>query len=228
MRFWFAAAVGLATALTAFANAEAESPFYVSGSVGGYFRESDDAAVNVFHDDTPTVTVPATTKRSFDPGVMAAIAVGYRFGTHIRLEGEFDYSTYKGESLNPYTAAAGFPMLNGQRFKLASGDKFSRYTTTMNAFYDFSPIAGRFTPYVGGGLGVVQDDKTVGSFVSSTGTPFGSTAKSETDGVAVVEGGVSIALTPRLSIVPAYRYVRIFTGDQDVAHVVKIGLRYSF
>jgi len=44
----------------------------------------------------------------------------------------------------------------------------------------------------------------------------------------LVEGGVSIALSPHWSLVPAYRFVHYFESQEDVAHVVKIGLRYSF
>lgn len=44
----------------------------------------------------------------------------------------------------------------------------------------------------------------------------------------MLEAGVSIAITPRLSLVPAYRYIHFFDGDEDVAHVAKLGLRYQF
>ena len=43
-----------------------------------------------------------------------------------------------------------------------------------------------------------------------------------------MEGEVSLALTRHLSLVPAYRFVHYFSSGEDVAHVAKLGLRYSF
>jgi len=218
-----AAAVGLAAT-----SARAESPFYVSGSVGGYFRESDSGSDQFFHRDAPTVVVDGTDRRGFDPGVVGAVAVGYRLIPHVRIEGELGFSTETGSTLNPDTTAPGFAALNGQTFKHASGDRFTRFTGEANVFYDFSPFAGRFTPYVGAGVGGSANHQTAGEFIASGGTVFHSGSGSSTEGFAMVEGGVSIPLTCNLSIVPAYRYVHYFADKEDVAHVVKVGLRYAF
>ena len=98
----------------------------------------------------------------------------------------------------------------------------------MDAFYDFAPIGGRFTPYVGGGIGASANHRTNGLFKSATGQTFTSSGGASTQGLGLVEGGVSIALSPRWSLVPAYRYVHYFSGADEVAHVAKVGLRYSF
>jgi outer membrane autotransporter protein len=55
---------------------------------------------------------------------------------------------------------------------------------------------------------------------------------SGTDFLWLLEAGVSIAVTDKLSVVPAYRYLQIANGQggfsDDSAHLFKIGLRYSF
>jgi len=228
MRLSVGVMVECAAALMAGAAARAQSPFYVSGDVGGYFRESESGADQFHHSDAPTVIVGGTDRRAFDDGVIGHLALGYRLAPHIRVEAEFGYITYTGSTLNPQTSAPGFAALNGQTFHRTSGDRFTRYTGTANVFYDFSPLAGRFTPYVGGGIGASADHQSFGVFAAADGTPFRSSGGSSTQSLGLVEAGVAIALTPRLSIVPAYRYTRFFADNEDSAHVVKLGLRYSF
>ncbi len=228
MRMWVGAMAGCAGAVLAGTMARAEAPFYVSGDIGGYFRDSDSGADTFHHSATPTTLVPGTDKRGFDDGEVGYLALGYRVAPHIRVEGELGYASYTGSTLNPFTAVLGYPELNGQTFRRTSGDRFSRYTGTANVFYDFSPYAGRFTPYVGGGMGVSANHQSYGVFTAADGTPFRSSGGSSTQGLGMVEAGVSIALTPQLSLVPAYRYTHFFADKEDVAHVVKVGLRYNF
>jgi len=232
MRFWIGVLAGAAAAVGVSSSAWAESPFYVSGSIGGYFRESDSGPVQLFHSDVPDINVSGTTKRGFDPGEIGNLAAGYRLNAHVRIEAELGYATYAGSTLNPSTSAPGFPNLNGQTFRRTSGDRFARTTESANVFYDFAPLAGRFSPYVGGGLGVAESRKAFGDFAAANGVPFAAAGNASTQGVGMVEGGVSIAITRNLSLVPAYRYMRFFGSDfaigQDVAHVVKVGLRYQF
>jgi opacity protein-like surface antigen len=228
MRLWVGLAAGTVAAFGFGACAQAETPFYVSGAIGGYFRESDSIPDEFSHSATPNILVNGTDRRGFDSGFIGDLALGYRLNAHVRLEGEFSYFTYTGSTLNPATTAAGFSNLNGQTFSRTSGDRFSRYTGAANAFYDFTPLAGRFTPYVGGGVGASRNHQTVGYFEAADGVPFRAGGGSSTQGLGFVEGGVSIAISRELSLVPAYRYVRFFAGNQDAAHVAKVGLRYQF
>jgi opacity protein-like surface antigen len=223
MRVVFLAAAAAACS----SAAAADSPFYVSASGGGYFRQSDSTDANFFHAATPTVTVPGTVGRDYDPGFVVDLAAGYHLTQHIRLEAELGYTSYSGKTLAPFTAQPGFPQLNGQTFSHVSGDDFSRVTGTLNGFYDFSPIAG-VSPYVGAGIGEARNHQSSGMFQASDGATFGNLGGNATHGLALLEAGVSIPLTHNLSLVPAYRYVRYFAGDQDAAHVVKVGLRYRF
>jgi opacity protein-like surface antigen len=228
MRLWMVAAMSIAAGLGVGVQARAQSPFYVSGSVGGYFRQSDDVSQVFHHVDQPTSAAPGTNKRDFSPGVEVNAALGYHLTSHIRVEAEFNYTGYTGSAVHPLTSAAGFSELHGQAFDHNSGDDFSRIGGTANAFYDFSPIAALYTPYVGAGVGVVRDHASTGVFTDSVGHIFNTSGGSSTEGLAMVEAGVSIAIAPHLSLVPAYRYVHFFQGDEDVAHVIKVGLMYSF
>lgn len=228
MRWVASASAGLVAALFSTLNARAESPWYLEGSLGGYVRDEKSGADTFHHDATPTVNVPGVDTLKFNPGLMANIGVGYRLTPHIRLEAEAGYTTYTGHTLNPYTAALGFPALNGQTFTRASGDRWSRYTGTVNAFYDFAPVAGRFTPYVGGGVGASSNHRTNGIYKDAAGQVFTASGGGSTQGLGMVEGGVSIALSPHWAVVPAYRYVRFFAGGHEAANVGKVGLRYSF
>lgn len=228
MRWLVSAAAGLAATLTSTMSARAESPWYLEGSLGGYARDSRSGPVLIHHNATPTVNVPGVNTLKFSPGLIANVGLGYRLAPHVRLEAELGYFAYSGHTVNPYTTAPGFAALNGQTFTHVSGDRWSRFSGTANAFYDFAPIAGRFTPYVGGGIGASAAHRTSGRYSDAVGQVFNTPSDTSTEGFGLVEGGVAIALSPHWALVPAYRYVHFFDGEQDVAHVGKVGLRYSF
>ena len=98
----------------------------------------------------------------------------------------------------------------------------------MNGFYDIATFAGRYTPYVGAGVGGSDNHQSQGFFAARDGTPFDVSGGASAQGFAMAEGGLAIALTPRISLVPAYRYVHYFQGNEDVASVAKLGVRLSF
>jgi hypothetical protein len=229
MRWMAPAVVALAAASLWTVKAEAQSPWYVEGSVGGYFRDSQSVSSAFFNEATPTVTVPGTLGQNFDTGILGNIGLGYRVAPHVRLEAEFGYVDYDTHTLTPTTAAAGFSEFNGQSYTRRSGADWSRYSGTVNAFYDFSPIAAQFTPYLGVGVGASSDRHTAGSFVSAAGQTFtGSKGSSSTDGLGFVEAGFSVPVAAHWAIVPAYRYVHYFGSNAEAANVAKVGLRYSF
>jgi len=228
MRWIAPALAGLAATLACTASAEAASPWYVEGGLGGYFRDSESSS-NTFHRNaTPNVNVSGVDTLKFNPGLIANVGVGYRLTSHLRIEAEAGYFTYTGHTLNPYTSAPGYPALNGQTFTRRSGDRWSRYSGTVNAYYDFTPIAGRFTPYVGGGVGASADHRTNGRYKSAGGQIFTTPGGTSTQGFGLVEGGVSIAVSPHWAVVPTYRYMHCFAVGEDSAHVGQIRLRYSF
>ena len=207
----------------------AQGPWYVSGSLGGYFRQGVEGPDSFFHEDDPSARVAGADRIGFDDSALTgAVAVGRRFAGRFRVEAELGYTRYAADTLQPSTAAAGFPELNGQTFKRQEGDDYTRFTGEVNGFYDVATFAGRYTPYVGAGVGGSDNHQSQGFFTASNGAPFGVSGGSSAQGFAMAEGGLAIALTPRVSLVPAYRYVHYFQGNEDVANVAKLGVRFSF
>jgi opacity protein-like surface antigen len=225
MHVRFPLAVAMAFAFAA--PAWADGPWYVSGSIGGYFREDDNIATSFFHLDNPSFKVPGTASRSFDPAVIGNLAVGYAVMPQVRVEAEVGYFDYSGSTINPLAHNVNFPRLNGSTFVRQSGNDWSRFTGTVNAFYDFLPIVG-FTPYVGAGVGASADHKTTGVFIGPTGSTFTERGGAGTDGLVLAEGGASIPLTDDLSVTASYRYAHFFSSGEGTAHIVKMGVRYSF
>ena len=126
--------------------------------------------------------------------------------------------------------AAGFPTLNGGRLSTLSSGGIDDVTGSLNGFYDL-PRGGAITPYLGAGVGFDSASEDQANFITSNGSARSTErAASNTGLMLVAEGGLSIALSPRWSIVPAYRYQhRFVSGAPDAAeHIFKIGLRYGF
>jgi opacity protein-like surface antigen len=209
-------------------GAHAEGAWYVSGSVGGYFREDDTQNVTFFQVNDPQVRASGNIKHAYDPGVMGALALGYRLSPRLRAEIEISYSGYSGDTLNPFTTSPAFPNDDGRTFHRQSGANYSRVTGTVNAFYDFAPIAFRFSPYVGAGFGGSSDRKSAGRFVGPFGGTLDGASSSDATVVALAEGGLNIALSDHWSVAPAYRYVHYFDGESEGAHIVKASVRYTF
>ncbi|HZL00901.1 MAG TPA: outer membrane beta-barrel protein [Caulobacteraceae bacterium] len=219
---------GVAGVLTLGFAAHAESPWYVSGSVGDYFRVASTTATTFFKIDDPSITTNGTNHFSFDQGVMANVAVGYRLTPNVRLEEELGYSNDVASAINPVASSPDFPRLDGRTFSRQSGADYSRFTATVNGFYDFRNISSRFTPFVGIGGGVSDGRRTTGHFADADGDPFTGKGDSFVAGVGLLEAGLNVGLSKRWSIQPAYRYVHIFKTGADDAHVADLGLRYSF
>jgi len=206
--------------------ARAQSRWYVSGSLGTYFRENESGPEGITNH---VVTGPGTATDTFDPGLLANLAVGYRLGAGLRLEAEAGYAQYQTATTNPQSAF--FPPLKGQQFTRETGGGHTILMGTLNLFYDL-PVPGRFVPYIGGGLGGAHTETQHSRFLDASGNGFLEGGGESTRGVALVEGGLNIALGAHAALVPAYRYLHFFglsssRGD-EVAHIAKIGLRYSF
>jgi opacity protein-like surface antigen len=218
---------GMAIVLSTTMPARADGPWYVFGGVGGYFRETDSISTSFIHSNDPSFKVPGSNRLSYNPGVIGNLALGYTVMPQVRLEAEIGYLDYTGDTLNPVAHSPRFPRLNGSTFTRLYGDDYRRFMGTANAFYDFAPIAG-FTPYVGAGIGASANRKSFGQFVGPFGSRFNSRGGSGAEGLALVEGGVSYPLTNDLTVTASYRYIHFFDDGEDIAHIVKMGIRYSF
>lgn len=76
---------------------------------------------------------------TFDPGYAYGAVLGYDAGNRFRLEGAL---TYRGNTLD---SLGGVPQ----------GGKISSTSAMVNSYYDFMS-GGSWTPYLGGGVGIVR------------------------------------------------------------------------
>ncbi len=187
----------------------------------------------------------------YKAGGEADIAGGYQFGLgrfgDLRAEAEFSFRDYQvGASEVRSRPGQIYGTVYNASITTLKGVDELRYAETVNAFYDL-PRFGLITPYVGAGVGYQEGVETPGDRLhayqtTSTPTPneitgpAGSTGGSFVRQVASsdggqgtwqVEGAVSLPLTARLSLVPAYRYTQGFHGHDGI-NVMRVGLRYGF
>jgi opacity protein-like surface antigen len=101
---------------------------------------------------------------------------------------------------------------------------------SLNLFWD-APIAGYLKPYLGGGFGFAMDSGSSANFSNANGFSVTQYAAQSTQPIVLGEVGLTVALTSRWSIVPAYRYVHYFNSGSTVseeANIFKLGVRFSF
>ena len=112
--------------------------FYITGSTGVGFAKDQEVNINAAYQSTFGTKV----LDEFDPGLNFELGVGYDFGS-IRLEGTFT----QGDS---YMSKASSKTLD-RYTEWADGTITTKYYS-LGLYYDFKQ-RGKFTPYVGGGLG---------------------------------------------------------------------------
>jgi opacity protein-like surface antigen len=170
------------------------------------------------NDDHYSVSGASGDLKYDNPAWGGSAAGGYKLGNGFRLEGEFGYSQFKAKSAT----------VNGTSVAISS--KADVYSLTVNGYYDLV-VAPGFVPYVGGGIGVAKID--VGTATATVGgTTVTAAGRDETDLIAFGEIGIAIGLDKNLDVVPSYRYVWLNDGkngfDDDTAHMLRLGVRYSF
>ena len=149
----------------------------------------------------------------FDDGFGVGVQLGYKHWVW-RLEAEFEYGRSGYQSIDALGSSTD-----------VDGD-FDIYRWTGGVYYDLDNLS-RFTPYFGGGLGVayVDVDDVSDGVVTVDG-------ESDTYFTTHGEVGLTIGLSDRFAVVPAYRYLWMNTGggglDDDTAHLLKVGARYNF
>jgi opacity protein-like surface antigen len=227
-------------------GAAAQSPWYVTGSVGALLRP--DASRSTTFNGTvekpvafpippfvffvPTRTSgPGTSTATFDPGVFVDVGVGYRLPLGFRVEADLAYAHYRQNSVNPLSTDGTFPQLNGSRLTLLSGGGRDQYEAAALGFYDL-PVSWPLVPYVGAGIGGANLVAEDGTFAGATGTPkFLVRGGSATCLTMIAEVGVTVALDDRWAVVPSYRFEHLFVpgnGLSDNGNIFKLGIRYSF
>lgn len=241
MRSLIFAATAFAAGLSFACAAAADSPWYVSGDIGGYFRQQDSFATTFYKTGNPSIRAGGTMTRDFSPGLTGHLALGYRLSPRLRLEGELGETGYAGSTIYPRTTDPRFPATNGSPWPPTRAPYLHRFSGAVNAFYDFRPL-GPFTPYVGLGLGAWDGQSTHGLYskpgtfsspkpgliIPIPGPSFTTADGSEVAGFGQIEAGVSLRLSRHWSVAPAYRFVRSFRANGDAAHIAEVGLRYAF
>ena len=207
----------------------AQSPWYISGSVGALWRF--DASRSTTFTSSTGATGPGTDSVTYDPGPFVAVAAGYRLPLGFRIEGEFGYAHYAIANASPLSTDGTFPRLNGNRLSLQSGGDYDSFTGTLNGFYDL-PLEGRVIPYIGAGAGVAHNNAQAATFAGAGGTPvFSRSSGSTTYAIILAEVGATIAIDDHWSVVPSYRYEHQFTSGNQFSNdvsIVKLGVRYAF
>jgi opacity protein-like surface antigen len=188
---------------------KADTGLYVSGSIGAVIPGDSklDEGRNAL----------SNTKLEFDTGMSYGGAVGYDFGA-IRVEGELSHmsSDLKDDG---YEADAGL---------VQTGD-MSATALMANAWYDID-TGTKFTPYVGGGIGVAKvKGNSSRDYEADEQIPDGHNLTyasfSNTEFAYQVGAGVDYSLTEDMTVGLGYKYLA--SGDNDF-HTVNVGMRYTF
>jgi opacity protein-like surface antigen len=247
-RIFFGVALcgGACLATAAWADGAPSGP-YVSGSLGASFRptattdgsdRTDPNGNSVTVNGAP-VPYPYQDHTQFKTGLDAEVAAGFRFNLGnsgaIRTEVAVEFGQYSVEGTSSNSVAnPTYQTTFSGRGTPVQGLQDNHGAVTVNAFYDFSKVLG-VVPYVGVGIGYHYGIQTAGTLnrtvmVSNapTVTEMASVDATHTNaGIYLAEIGVSIPLSDKLSVVPAYRFSQLFNGTVPVS-VVKLGMRYSF
>jgi opacity protein-like surface antigen len=173
------------------------------------------AGLNEATDSTPS----NGNRYDFGSGYNILGTVGYKWTPNIRTELELDYRHASMNNINGIAANGAQKMLS-----------FSG-----NVLYDFN-ISSRFTPYLGGGVGVAR------ARWDNVNTGGGSPNINDDDNRFQWQliGGVSTPISPRTALFAEYRYIgvadatfhgtagQVVSDHYDHSHNVLGGMRFFF
>jgi opacity protein-like surface antigen len=153
-----------------------------------------EGGVTLFNDDYTRVVIPPSptigAHTNYDVGWMAGANAGYEWPIGLTLEEEF---AFRQSDIDRITNGTTGPIFKG-------GDAHS-YSIMTNGYYRWHNVTP-FTPYIGGGIGestvVLNNLRPVGV----SGNFGGDDAVFGYQGI----GGVSYAVSPKLSVAAEYRY----------------------
>ncbi|HVY15262.1 MAG TPA: outer membrane beta-barrel protein [Rhodopila sp.] len=225
MRFTLAAMTAATGIVAAAGQAHAQSGWYISGSAGALFTTDTTAPGTIY--SSSGLHASDTTTSSYNPGFTLGAAIGHRLPLGFRAELELGYLHNSLDTRTLHTAGTVFSALNGTKLTSPDGGDRNRFTVTANLFYDLPVSFAGVTPYVGAGVGYYHLD--VGDAHFATPILFTAKGYDTSNAVILAEVGVTAAIAPGLSVVPAYRYEHYFGSEADEdSHQIKIGLRYDF
>lgn len=206
-----------------------------SGKSGPYF--SGFLGASIFKDITvssydPQSSISFSEKFEFDPGIYIGGTGGYDFG-FVRLEGELSYRGAEIDSITGQTNNYSIHDIDGS---------LGVFSAMVNGFYDFRNDS-RFTPYLGGGIGIATVYLSdVDGYVTRGNNTYYESIYWESDDTVFayhLGGGLDIALNNRFSIDAGYRYFKTddahfdsyYATASDInieSHNVIVGLKIKF
>ncbi len=206
--------LSLVAFLTCFSFQQTQAQEYVSLYSGAVF-------LNEYDGEGPIFVGPPDANGTFKDGFVLSGAIGQRVGNGYRVELEF---AYRGNDGNDWSVFGTSPLTG----------TISSFATMLNATRDLDCLSfSYFTPYVGGGFGLVfinGDLNTPATTVNVEGTELGY------QGIA----GVRTELFNNLNLLTEYRLfgttdAHISTGNglisEDITYVTQnifIGLQYNY
>ena len=172
----------------------------------------------------------APTRPRFFRGLSSIWVLGTSCRGDFVLKPKGGYAHYSAESVSPLSTNGAFPLLNGNRLELQSGGARDQYLATFNAFYDL-PMFGQFIPDVGAGIGGKYRQFTRRALRwGRRRAAVYAVGGSGTNAAVLGEVGMTITLNAKWSVVPSYRFEKVFTNAgafPNQANIFKLGLRYS-
>jgi opacity protein-like surface antigen len=195
--------------LVGFTVSAASAEVYLSGNLGAVFLTDADGDVDGY-----------TGELTFDTGGVATFAVGTTVGNSGRIEFEI------GSRVNDMDEVTS----DYYNFTTDIDGDVTTLSYMGNVYFDFKNN-GKFTPFIGGGLGIANVEYDVDSV---NGNSRFSDKADDTVMAYQVMTGISYAATDHLNIDLQYRYFGTEDPEIDVldteyqSHNVMLGLRYSF
>ncbi len=193
----FACGMGLVAA-GALSQEALAGHWYISGHAGAVFLQGTD--VQLCGSGTCS---PFALRADFDTGWGVGGAGGYGFDNGFRLEGE---ATYRNNDLNKLSVSGSSAAL--------PDTSVSSLAFMANGYYDI-PTGSKWTPYVGGGVGVALDHASA-NLPCACGTNFSDT---ETEFAYQGIAGVGYQLTDAVNIGVEYRYFATMTPHYDLSSI---------
>jgi OmpA-OmpF porin, OOP family len=171
----------------------------------------------------------------FDDGFDINVALGHQFDL-FRLDFEYSYFNNQVE-----TAGAGIPGIGN--FVSDAVGNVSVKAYTLNSYFDYQINQSRFSPYVGGGIGLMQSEinSLFPSFFTQIGQTFnGVNTTSNVKFCYQFRVGLNYELSYRTELFSGYRYFDageltfasspfgVFHPDRATFHSFETGIRVKF
>lgn len=219
--------VGSFLALPVAAMAQPVDGIYIGGGLGGDYVNTLNGKrlVLPLGSDRGAKTVPVNSANLQSNGGFVGLAsIGYGLGNGIRFEVEGNYRQNHVHVSNSATASNG-AQVNG-------GGNYQQYGVMANAFFDFDVGAGWVYPYVGAGVGYIENAFQGGNLYSTdplTRDPISIGFTSSAKGSAAAQGilGASFPIDYALSLTTEFRFVGEFSQQTYNGHVNFNGQQYA-